>query len=269
MSNLALTAAQVRYTNKAFWRNPASAFFTFAFPLMFLVIFTSLIKGDIRIGELNLEVDLATYFVMAEAVFGIISACYTNIAISVSFQRDQGILKRTRGTPLPAWSYLSARVIHSMIIGSILVVITVVFGIVFYSADVPTGVPLLQFLLTLVVGSLSFAALALALTAVIPNADASPAIVNASILPLLFLSGIFVPIGNDAPAWIRTVSNIFPVRHFFDAMANSFLGNVTARTSAGSVRALPWDWSDLLIVAAWGLAGLAIAARFFSWEPRK
>ena len=260
MSNIALSATQVRYTNKAFWRNPASAFFTFAFPLMFLAIFTSLITGDITIGDLN--INLATYFVMAEAVFGIISACYTNIAISVSFQRDQGILKRTRGTPIPAWSYLSARVIHSMIIGAILVVITVVFGIVFYSANVPAGVPLLQFLLSIVIGSLSFAALALALTSAIPNADASPAIVNASILPLLFLSGIFIPIGDDTPAWITTVSNIFPVRHFFEAMANSFLGN-------GPVRALPFDWSDLLIVAAWGLAGLAIAARFFSWEPRK
>ena len=267
MSNLALTASQVRYTNKAFWRNPASAFFTFAFPLMFLVIFTSLITGDIDIGGVRLG--LATYFVMAEAAFGIISACYSNIAISVSFQRDQGILKRTRGTPLPAWSYLSARVIHSMMIGAILVAITVAFGVAFYSADVPTGVPLLQFLLTLVVGSLSFAALALALTSVIPNADASPAIVNASILPLLFLSGIFIPLGDDAPAWITTVSNIFPVRHFFEAMANSFLGNITVATPGGPVRALPYDWSDLLIVAAWGLAGLAVAARFFNWEPRK
>ena len=267
MSNIALTATQLRYTNKAFWRNPASAFFTFAFPLMFLVIFTSLITGDITIGDQN--IDLATYFVMAEAAFGIISACYSNIAISVSFQRDQGILKRTRGTPLPAWSYLSARVIHSMIIGAILVAITVAFGVAFYSADVPTGVPLLQFLLTLVVGSLSFAALALALTSVIPNADASPAIVNASILPLLFLSGIFIPLGDDAPAWITTVGNIFPVRHFFDAMANSFLGHITVQTPGGPVRALPYDWVDLLIVAAWGLAGLAVAARFFSWEPRK
>lgn len=267
MSNLALTAGQVRYTNKAFWRNPASAFFTFAFPLMFLVIFTSLITGDIDIAGVRL--DLATYYVMAEAAFGVISACYTNVAISVSFQRDQGILKRTRGTPLPGWSYLSARVIHSMIIGTILVVITVVFGLVFYSAEVPTGLPLLQFLLTLAVGSLSFAALALALTSVIPNADASPAIVNASILPLLFLSGIFIPIGDDAPGWITNVSNIFPVRHFFDAMASSFLGNITVHTPEGAVRALPYDWADLLIVAVWGLAGLLLAARFFSWEPRK
>jgi ABC-2 type transport system permease protein len=268
MRDTSMMLTQVRFTNKAFWRNPASAFFTFAFPLMFLVIFTSLLSdGQIELQRLHIE--LATYYVMAEAAFGVITACYTNIAISVSFQRDQGILKRTRGTPLPGWAYLSARVIHAMAIAFVLVAITVAFGVVFYSAGVPTGVPLLQLLLTLVVGGLSFAALALALTAAIPNADAAPAIVNASILPLLFLSGIFIPIGDDAPGWIRFISNVFPVRHFFEAMSSAFLGNATVSTPGGPVRAFPFDWTNLLIVGLWGLAGLALAAKYFSWEPRK
>jgi ABC-2 type transport system permease protein len=268
MGDAALVMRQLRYTNKAFWRNPASAFFTFAFPLMFLVIFTSLLgDGDIRLR--GLDVALVTYYVVAEAAFGVISACYTNIAISVSFQRDLGILKRTRGTPLPGWAYMSARVLHAMVIAFVLVAITVAFGVLFYSASVPTGVPLLQFLVTLLVGGLSFAALALALTGAIPNADASPAIVNASILPLLFLSGIFIPIGDEAPSWIKVVSNVFPVRHFFEAMTNAFLGNVTVPTPGGPVRALPFDWWDLAVVAAWGAVGLILAVRYFSWEPRK
>jgi ABC-2 type transport system permease protein len=256
MSEAALVMRQVRYTNKAFWRNPASAFFTFAFPLMFLVIFTSLIKGTITIG--STEIDLSTYYVMAEAAFGVISACFTNIAISVTFQRDQGILKRTRGTPLPGWAYLTARVVHAMTIAFVLVAITVSFGVIFYSASVPTGIPLMQFVLTLLVGGLSFAALALALTAAIPNADAAPPIVNAAVLPLLFLSGIFFPVGDDAPTWIRAVNNIFPIRHFVEAMSSAFLGN-----------AIPFDWWDLAVVAAWGIVGLVLASRFFSWEPRK
>ena len=267
MSDTSLVLRQVRYTNKAFWRNPASAFFTFAFPLMFLVIFTSLL-GD---GELTIsgyDVPLVTYYVVAEAAFGVISACYTNIAISVSFQRDQGILKRTRGTPLPGWAYMSARVVHAMVIAFVLVAITVAFGVIFYSASVPTGVPLFQFVLTLLVGGLSFAALALALTAAIPNADASPPIVNATVLPLLFLSGIFFPTEN-APTWIKAVSNIFPIRHFFEAMVNGFLGNLTVPAPGGPVRVFPFDWWDLAVVAAWGIVGLVLAVRYFSWEPRK
>ena len=276
MSALGQALRQVRYTNKAFWRNPASAFFTFAFPLMFLVIFTALLgSGEVQFeqvrvpgrGLVPLVLEQATYFVSAMAAFGVISATYTNIAITVSFQRDQGILKRLRGTPLPSWSYLSARVLHSMLVAAILVVITLTFGKLAYGTDLPTGRPLLEFLATLLVGSLSFAALALALTAVIPNADASPPIVNATILPLLFLSGIFIPLADGAPAWINTVGNIFPVKHFADAMRAGYLGNVTLEGT--DVRAFPFDWADLAVVAAWGVAGLALASRFFSWEPRK
>lgn len=108
--------------------------------------------------------------------------------------------------------------------------------------------------MALFVGAASFSALGFAVTALIPNADASEAIVNASILPLLFLSGIFIPLGNSAPAWIVWVARIFPVRHFASGMQAGFLGTT-------------FNWSDVLIVAAWGLAGLLIAVRRFSWEP--
>ncbi len=255
MNTPALTLRQVRYTNKAFWRNPASAFFTFAFPLMFLVIFTALLgSGDVLIG--GRQVASSTYYVAAMAAFSVITACYTNIAIAVTFQRDAGILKRTRGTPLPGGAYLSARVLHSMLVAIVLVVITAAFGRWFYGATVPSGGTLLRFLVVLVVGSASFCALGLAMTAAIPNADASPAVVNASILPLLFLSGIFIPLGDDAPAWINGIGRIFPVKHFSDGMQAGFIGTA-------------FHWSDVLIVAGWGVAGLLLATRFFSWEPRR
>ena len=109
---VALVLRQVRFTNRAFWRNPASAFFTFAFPLMFLVIFTALLgNGTVSLG--GKLVKQTTYYVAAMSAFAVITACYTNMAISVTFQRDGGILKRARGTPMPGWGYLAARVIHS------------------------------------------------------------------------------------------------------------------------------------------------------------
>ncbi|WP_322763179.1 ABC transporter permease [Frankia sp. Cr2] len=123
------------------------------------------------------------------------------------------------------------------------------------SADIPTGVTLLRLLVMLLVGAASFCALAFAVTAVIPNADASAAIVNATILPLLFLSGIFVPLGDNAPAWIVWIGRIFPVKHFATGIQAGFLGTT-------------FHWTDVVIVAAWGAAGLLAAIRFFSWEPR-
>ena len=264
MSAVALGMRQFRFTNKAFWRNPASAFFTFAFPLMFLVIFTSLL-GDGQVVLRRYELDTTTYYVGAMAAFGVVSACFTNIAIATTFNRDVGVLKRLRGTPLPASAYLTARVVHAMVVGALLVVITLVFGTVAYDSPLPTGGPLVEFVVTFLVGSLSFAALALALTAVIPNAEAAPPVVNAAILPLLFLSGIFIPLSDTAPAWMTTIAEIFPVKHFADAMRAGFLGNLESPIG----RIFPFEWTDVAIIAGWGIAGLVLAARFFSWEPRR
>jgi ABC-2 type transport system permease protein len=264
MSALGQAARQFRFTNKAFWRNPASAFFTFAFPLMFLVIFTSLLgQGEVAIQGYQLAT--ATYYVGAMAAFGVVSACFTNIAITTTFNRDQGVLKRLRGTPLPASAYLTARVLHAMVVGALLVAVTLAFGVVAYDSPIPSGMPLVEFVITFLVGSLSFAALALALTAVIPNAEASPPIVNAAILPLLFLSGIFIPLDDEAPVWMTTIAEIFPVKHFADTMRAGFLGNLESAQG----RIFPFDWMDVAITAAWGIVGLVLAARFFSWEPRR
>ncbi|MHB1711807.1 MAG: ABC transporter permease [Acidimicrobiales bacterium] len=254
MSRATLTFSQIRYVNKAFWRNPSAALFTFAFPLMFLVIFTSLL-GHGQVHLAGRPVHLSTYYVAAMAAFAVITACYNNIAIGITFQRDAGILKRINGTPLPASVYFAARVVHAMLVAVLLVAITVTFGAIAYHADVPTGAALLRFLVMLVVGAASFSALGFAITAAIPNAEASPAIVNASILPLLFLSGIFIPIGDNSPSWILWIARIFPVRHFAAGIQAGFLGT-------------SFHWTDVLIVAAWGLAGLVVAIRYFKWEPR-
>ena len=253
MNALALTASQIRYVNKAFWRNPASAFFTFAFPLMFLVIFTALL-GHYQVHLPGRTITSATYYVASMASFAVITACFNNIAIQTTFQRDAGILKRTNGTPLPSAAFLGARMVHALGVSVLLVVITAAFGRAFYSAEIPSGLTLLRFLVMLIVGSAAFCALGFAITAVIPNADASAAIVNATILPLLFLSGIFIPFSASTPGWILWIARIFPVKHFADGMQAGFIGTA-------------FSWTDVLVVAAWGLAGLLLAVRFFSWEP--
>ncbi len=257
MKWLRLIVRQIAYENKAFWRNPPAAFFTFVFPLMFLVLFNLLFGNETR-GVAGREVTQSTFYVPAIAAFSIISACYTNVAIGLSLSRDLGILKRIRGMPLPSAAYLSARIVHATVIGFLLVVIVTAAGTAFYGVDVP-GHTMPAMLVTLVVGAAAFCSLGIAITAFVPNADAAPAVVNATILPLLFISDIFIPL-DDAPSWLLRVSDVFPIRHFSAAMQAAFNPFETGTGFRG------WD---LLIIAAWGAAGLGIALRRFSWEPRR
>ena len=256
MSGVGHALRLVRYTNKAFWRNPANAFFTFAFPLMFLVIFTGLFGND-TITVAGREISVSTFYVSAIAAFSIITATYTNLAINVSFTRDAGVLKRIRGSPLPAWTFMAGRIGHAILVTILLVAIVVTFGALFYDAEVPSRT-LPAFLTTVAIGAATFSALGLALTSVIPNADASPAIVNASILPLLFLSGIFIPI-QDPNAWYVTVAKVFPVYHFAEAMNSAYFSPVGSG----------FEGWHLLVMGLWGIAGVILAVLFFSWEPRR
>ncbi len=94
-------------------------------------------------------------------------------------------------------------------------------------------------------------------TTIVPNADAAPAIVNATVLPLLFLSDVFINTSR-APEWVQWIGKIFPVKHFAEALQSSFLPQV-----------VPWRWTNVGIVVVWGLAGLLVAIRRFRWEPSR
>ena len=257
MNAFVLALRQVRYENRAFRRNPAAAFFTLVFPLMFLVIF-NLLFGNNRMDVPGGTTTTSTFIVPAIAAFSVINACYTNVAMSVSISRDQGLLKRIRGTPLPTWGFLFGRIAHAVLVAFVLVAIVTAAGALFYDVDMPTNT-LPAFLITLAIGAAAFCSLGLAVTALIPNADASPAIVNASILPLLFISGVFIPMG-DAPAWLNTFADVFPVKHFSSALLTAFN---PFETGAG------FEPVRLAVLAGWGAVGLVVAVRFFSWEPRR
>jgi ABC-2 type transport system permease protein len=257
MSSLALAVRQVRYENIAFWRNPAAAFFTCAFPLMFLVIF-NLAFGNEEMTISGETTRVSTFIIPAIVAFSEISACYTNIALQLAFDREGGVLKRIKGTPLPAWAYLFGKIAHAVVIALLLVLICVAAGALFYGVSVPTNT-MPAFLVTLGIGAASFCALGAAITTVIPNTDAAPAIVNFSILPLFFISNVFIRIENP-PVWLDLVREFFPVIHFFEALQTAF--NPFVEGSG-------FEWGHLAVVAAWGVAGMVVALRFFSWEPRR
>ena len=257
VSAFTLALRQVRYENTTFWRNPVAAIFTFVFPLMFLVIF-NLIFGNREMTVPGGTVTTSTFYVPSILALSVIGACYTNVAMGVCFSRERGLFKRIRGTPLPAWALLFGRLVTAILVSAILVIIVAGAGALFYGVTLPTNT-LPAFLMTLALGAATFCALGLAVASIIPNADAAPAIVNVSILPLMFISDIFIPM-EGSPAWITTAANIFPVRHFALAMHTSFN---PFETGAG------FEPMHLLIMAAWLVVGIVVAIRFFRWEPRR
>ncbi len=243
-----LIGRQVRYENTAFWRNPAAAFFTFAFPLIFMVLFNLILAGD------EGSAAAAQFYTPAIITFSIVNACYTSIAMTVSLARDEGILKRVRGTPLPGWAYLIARMLQSVLVALLLVVIVAITGRLFFGVALPLDqLPLL--IVVLVVAGASFCALGLAMVGLIPNAAAAPAIVNATVLPLYFISDVFVRL--DESSVLATIGDLFPIRHLANAL--QAVWNPVVH---------PFDPVDLVWIIGWGILGLVVAMRTFTWEPR-
>jgi ABC-2 type transport system permease protein len=245
---------QFRYDQKAFWRNPASVFFTVAFPVVLLLIFATVFDGQTI--EVDGGVEITAYYVPAIITLAVISATMQSLAMSLVIAREDGRLKRGRGTPLPAWVFIAGRVGNSIVTALMMLALIAVLGRVLYDVPIPWD-ELPAILVTLAIGAAAFSCLGIALTAAIPTQDAAAPIVNALLLPLYFLSGIFIP-DDELPSGVIEFANHFPIRDFFQAFFNAYL--------PGGDSGL--DWGNLAVVAIWGVVGLLLAIRFFRWTPR-
>jgi ABC-2 type transport system permease protein len=251
---LVVLARQIRYEQKFYWRSPSSAVFTFAFPILLLVIFGTL--NQRATVEWLGGISYNQFYVPGIVAFSVISACYTNLAISLCFRRDAGVLKRIRGTPLPPWVFMAGNIGSSLVVSVLLVALTTSVGVLFYDVTFPGRWS--AFFLSLVVGAFCFCALGLAMTAAIPAATASPAIVNGVLFPILFISGTFYPV--RATSMLGRIASVFPIRHFEQAVFAVF---DPRRTGSGI------EPGPLLVMLGWGVAALLVAVKRFRWEPRQ
>jgi ABC-2 type transport system permease protein len=253
---MSLVWHQLRYDQKVFWRNPASVFFTVAFPVILLLIFAT-VFGDQTVDVAG-GIETTTYYVPAIITLSVISATMQSLAMSLVIAREDGRLKRGRGTPMPAWVFIAGRVGNSIVVALLMLALIAAIGRLAYGVPVPWD-RLPAIVLTLAVGAAAFCCLGIALTAAIPSQDAAAPIVNALLLPLYFLSGVFIP-DDQLPSGVIHFADAFPVRHFFEALFNAY---VPAAAGGSGV-----EWGNLAAVAAWGAAGLLLAVRYFRWTPR-
>jgi ABC-2 type transport system permease protein len=196
--------------------------------------------------------------VPAIITLAVISATTVKLATNLPAEREAGRLKRVRGTPLPPAAFVAGRVGNSLVISVIMVALVSLIGALVYGVQIPTET-MPAMLVTLAVGAFSFSCLGFALAAVIPTEEAAPAVTNATVLPLYFLSGVFIP-ENEIPDGVLNFADPFPIRHFFEAMFTAWDPNTTGSG---------FELGHLAVVAAWGVFGLLVAIRFFRWEPRR
>jgi ABC-2 type transport system permease protein len=253
MNDLALVGKQVRYEQKSYWRNPGAAFFTFAFPLVFFFILTSAAGGQTDKQDLGPGVKLSQYYTPSILAYAIMGACLLAVSLTMVRQREDGILKRYRGTPAPAWSIVGGVIGSSVIVAALLSLVVLVFGKLVYGVKLPAS-HLLPLVLTILLAALVFCALGIAISSLIPNMDSGPALINLPFFILVFISGTYFPVSGT----LAKVSAYFPLRPFITGMFREFNPYAT-----GSV----WPWHDLRSLAIWGVVAVVVAVRRFRWMP--
>ena len=238
------------YEQRAFWRNRTRAFFSFGMPVMLLLLFGALNSGG-RIQELG-NIPYVTFFLPGILAYGIVITQFVNMAGGIAIQRDNGLLKRMRGTPLPGWAYVAGRLGSTALVSVVMTVVMLVIGRVGFDVHLrAAAVPAV--VVTVLLGAATFAALGMAAVMIIPNAEAAPVVANVLILPLSFISGIWYPL-TGAPEWLVDVAKFFPLEHLANALHVAF-----DPLNHGSA----WSGNDLFVLAIWLLVGARLAMRFW------
>jgi len=251
-----LALHQSAYDLRAFFRNRQSRFFTIGLPIIFLFIFASVFGGSNTVRVPGGRISTKTYYVPGIIALGIIAASFVNLVISVTVQRETGVLKRRRATPVAAASIIAGRAVTAMVTSLLITGVLLGLGWGVYRAHVPSRTaPAL--VITVVLGSAVFCCLGYALASIISNDEAAQPITQAVMLPLYFISGVFVP-SSILPQWLVDVSKFFPVRHLASALLEAYNPHTTGAGFAGG---------DLLVLGLWGVGRLVLALRRFSWLP--
>jgi ABC-2 type transport system permease protein len=246
-----LIAHQTRYELLTFARNRQARFFTVALPVIFLVIFVS-VFGNQKIGPEHIKA--STYYVPGIAALAVLTASFSSLVISITAQRQAGVLKRRRATPVPASALVAGRALTSLVVSLLVAGVVITIGNLAYGVHISSSA-LAALALTVAIGSLALACLGYAASTLIGSADSAQPVVLAITLPLSFISGIYIP-SLRLPSALQQIAEAFPLQHLVAGMSHGFLPGGTGVA-----------WGDLAIVAAWGIVGLALALRRFRWTP--
>jgi len=241
---------EVRTQQLLFWRNKESAIFVFIFPPMLFLLLGAVYDRQLE-GFRSADVLL-----VGLVGYGCANTAFAGLAITLVIRRESGVLKRVRATPLPPATYLVAVLCSTLFVFVLQVLLTMALSIGLYGGSGPQN--WLGLSLAVLVGVASFAGMGFAAAALIRSAEGSSAVVQLIVLPMAFLSGSFGPT-RSYPAFLQAISDVLPLTYLIRILKNVYLRGESF-------------WADpraILILLAWGVAGLLVAWRRFGWEPRE
>ncbi|HEX4807004.1 MAG TPA: ABC transporter permease [Conexibacter sp.] len=239
----ALSWRQYRLERRMFWRNPSAAFFNFLLPLLFLVLLCAVLTK-----QSDRDV-----IVPGIAGMAVLATTFSALAYNMVFLREQGILKRMRGTPLPPGAYLLGIAGNAVMNTAVQIVLITLAGKAFYGIDWPRDVG--ELVLFVVLGVVCFASLGVALAHAIPTFEAATVYVNMIFLPVVFIS---IDAAHD-PSFLKGIAEALPLAHLVEGLHDAMV----------SGRGIGDAWSALGVLAVWTVLGVVLAIRGFSWEQRR
>jgi ABC-2 type transport system permease protein len=243
----ALTWRQYRLERRMFWRNPSAAFFNFVLPLLFLLAGGAILHGN------QSQLDK---LVPAIAGMSVMSTTFTALAYNIVFLRERGVLKRIRGTPLPTGSYLGGVACSAVTNTALQIAIVLVAGRVAFGIGWPKE--WLELVVFVMAGVVCMASLGVAFAHVIPNFESTAAYVNAVFLPVVFVS-FYAFDTASAPGFVSTIADALPLKPLIEGLYGAMV------TGTG----LQSNLDALAVIGLWGVFGVWLAVRGFTWEQRR
>lgn len=259
MADLRLVLVQARYALLATARTPRVVVFGVIFPLILVVLFNSIFSsgGDQTVKFSGGTLDAEAYFTAGIVAYAIMLASFSTVAVALTTQRESGQLKRLRGTPIPAWTFMAAQILRSIVQVVITVTALILLGVIAYGVHLPAE-RVVALVVYVALGTACLVALGIALTVFTPTAEAASTIGPFAAVMLSFVSGVFVAV-DTLPNWLESVGKIFPLYHLADGLQTCFVSGGTGTGLSGQ------NVTSLLV---WGAVGLVIAVRRFQWEPQ-
>ncbi|MFC4854234.1 ABC transporter permease [Actinophytocola glycyrrhizae] len=246
---------------RQFFRQKEQVVFTFTFPAFILVllgsIFDDVYPGGVTTGQV---------FAASMVGAGIVATSFLNLGIGVALDRDDGTLKRLRGTPMPASAYFVGKMVLVAVASVAEVVLLLVVGVLMFDVSLPADVArwgTFAWVFTLSIVSCSL--LGIAISSMAKSAQSAAAVTNLPYVGLQFMSGVYIPV-SQLPDWMITVGSLFPVKWAAQGFRSVFLPeSMMAQEAAGS-----WELGKTaLVLGAWCVAGLALCLLTFRWTHRR